>query len=318
VLAKFDAEKGEGKELAEKYAVQGYPTFVVADAQGRVMDSWSGYGKEHFLTQIGLAMADPVTMDEKRARFENEPDPDTGLRIARYFATSGKYADALAYVARSEKLEGAPDVAYTRFDYTFSAYTRANELTLDDVRSAADAVATSAGAGTQELVDVAQMMDYLGKKEEKPGLGVPYLAPALKATKGADGDLRRAHDQLAVSYAILVEKDEAKAVRLKRATMPDGWKDDVSALNSFAWWCFENKVNLEEGELLARRGADLATPGPERAMILDTAAEICNARGNCDDAVELIRKAVDDAPGKDYYTNQLKRFEEIRAASQAN
>ena len=50
-------------------------------------------------------------------------------------------------------------------------------------------------------------------------------------------------------------------------------------------------------------------------MILDTAAEICNARGNCDDAVELIQQAIADAPESEFYQKQLKRFVEIREAS---
>ena len=118
--------------------------------------------------------------------------------------------------------------------------------------------------------------------------------------------------------AILVEKDGPKAVRLKRDLMPEGWKDDVSQLNSFAWWCFQNNVNLEEAEVLGRRGIELASPGPDRASILDTVAEVCNARGNCDDAVELIEKAIEDHPEKEFYRKQLARFQEIRAASQAN
>ena len=87
--------------------------------------------------------------------------------------------------------------------------------------------------------------------------------------------------------------------------------------NSFAWLCFENRVNLEDAELLARRGAELAAPGKERAMILDTAAEICNARGNCDDAVELMRQALAEHPDSEHYATQLTRFEDIRA-TQAN
>jgi hypothetical protein len=106
-------------------------------------------------------------------------------------------------------------------------------------------------------------------------------------------------------------------VELKRATLPEDWKDSPTQLNRFAWWCLEAMANLEEAEVLARRGADLAPPGPERANILDTAAEICNARGNCDDAVELIRLAIENDPDRELFRTQLERFESLREA-QAN
>ena len=58
-----------------------------------------------------------------------------------------------------------------------------------------------------------------------------------------------------------VENNEAKAVELKYASMPEGWKDDPKELNSFSWWCFENLVHLEEAEALARRGGGTGSGG---------------------------------------------------------
>ena len=52
VLVQFDAEKGEGKELAETYSIHGYPTFVFATASGEAMDRWMGYRKEEFLRRF--------------------------------------------------------------------------------------------------------------------------------------------------------------------------------------------------------------------------------------------------------------------------
>lgn len=43
VALKLDAEKGEGKELAEKYAVKAYPTFVVLSPDGSEVYRTSGY-----------------------------------------------------------------------------------------------------------------------------------------------------------------------------------------------------------------------------------------------------------------------------------
>jgi hypothetical protein len=90
--------------------------------------------------------------------------------------------------------------------------------------------------------------------------------------------------------------------------------DDPDQLNSFAWWCFENKVNLEEAQELALKGVELAEPGKARAQILDTAAEICNALGNCGRAIELIQVAIGEDADNEYYAEQLARFEKIQSS----
>jgi tetratricopeptide (TPR) repeat protein len=136
------------------------------------------------------------------------------------------------------------------------------------------------------------------------------LAGALAAAKsGTDDGMKAKHRSLEIEYALHVENDKEKALELKRASMAEGWKDDASKLNGFAWWCFENGVNLEEAETLSRRGVALAPAGTERAQILDTVAEICNARGNRKDAAELIRQAIENDPNNETYKKQLERFQ---------
>jgi tetratricopeptide (TPR) repeat protein len=95
--------------------------------------------------------------------------------------------------------------------------------------------------------------------------------------------------------------------------LPEGWMEDANELNNFAWWCFENEVNLEEALELAIKGAELAENDSARANVLDTAAEICNALGNCEEAIVKIKKAIELDPDNDYFKDQLARFEEITA-----
>jgi len=315
VLFKTDAEK-EGKEMKAEYLVQGYPTFVLVNADGEVLDTWSGYAKEFFLQLLAPAVADPTTIDEKTARFAANPSANDGLRVARYHATRGAYDTALEFVEATGELDDAPDLAATRFDYLSSGFLYKDLFDAGTVRKAADAVVASDAATPDDLVNVEQGMASVGRKVEDPELRIAYLTPAFEATRDSENEsLARMHTRLAVDHALLVEKAPAKAVELRRELLPEGWKEDPSALNGFAWWCFEGNVNLDEALVLARRGAELAAPGKERAMILDTAAEICNAQGNCDDAVELIRQAVEEAPDTEYYQEQLQRFQDVRAAS---
>lgn len=97
------------------------------------------------------------------------------------------------------------------------------------------------------------------------------------------------------------------ALALRRDHLGLDWRNDVARLNSFAWWCFEHDVNLKEAESLAQRGVDLSE-GVERANVLDTLAEIVNARGRRNEARDLIDDALKLNPDSDFLKSQKTRF----------
>ena len=117
---------------------------------------------------------------------------------------------------------------------------------------------------------------------------------------------------------MLVLKDSDKALEYKRASMKEDWQEDAGSLNAFAWWCYENNVNLKEAQAMAQKGADLAEPGSEKAQILDTVAEICNARDDCAEALAFIQQAIQEDPDSEYYKKQEKRFQELLAQKNGN
>jgi hypothetical protein len=92
--------------------------------------------------------------------------------------------------------------------------------------------------------------------------------------------------------------------------MPEGWLEEADSLNGFAWWCFQNDVNLEEAEELARKGVDLAESGTEKAAVLDTVAEIVNARGDAPEAASLIEQALHETPDDESLQEKLEQFQE--------
>ncbi len=97
------------------------------------------------------------------------------------------------------------------------------------------------------------------------------------------------------------------AIALRRDHLGIDWLGDADRLNSFAWWCYEHGLDLEEAESLARRGVDLSQ-GKERANIMDTLAEIINARGRRDEARELIDDALELDPDSEHLKRQKVRF----------
>ncbi|MCB1050977.1 MAG: thioredoxin fold domain-containing protein [Acidobacteria bacterium] len=43
IAVKVDAEKGDGPEFAKKYQVQGYPTLLILNSKGEVVDRYLGF-----------------------------------------------------------------------------------------------------------------------------------------------------------------------------------------------------------------------------------------------------------------------------------
>jgi tetratricopeptide (TPR) repeat protein len=76
--------------------------------------------------------------------------------------------------------------------------------------------------------------------------------------------------------------------------------------NSLAWLAARCRRQLDAGLGHGRAAVRL---GPDNPSYLDTLAEVHFQRGESAEAVRLIRRCIELAPGKDYYRNQLKRFE---------
>ncbi len=313
VLYKVDAEKGEGPELAKAHKVSGYPTFVLATADVEPIDRWMGYSKPMLDEMLDSSMADLSTIDEKRSRYEKSANLKDALVLARYDGAVGDYSSAVSLYEKAGELDSDSDYSYEIFDATFSGHRRGVEgFDMASMKKTANVAMKTADHG--EMMQVAKMMMYSANKAEDHDLMVEYLKTAVEKTADSkDERVQATRAGMMPAYALHVEKDTAKAVDLKKASMPEGWMQDAGQLNSYAWWAFENQVDLENAKTLAEKGVELAPAGKEKAMVLDTLAEICNSLDNCAEAVELIQMAVAEDPENEFYKEQLTRFQEILA-----
>jgi tetratricopeptide (TPR) repeat protein len=310
-----------GHELAESYKAKGLPHFVLMDASGAPLDRWIGFrDAADWLKTFEGATSDLTTVAAKEMRYKQEPTEALAAALGRIHGSLHDPKASVADYREAEKLAGGPKPDYTVaiFYQTFLGQTT-QEFTLEEVKASADDVMTIPGVEPIDTLFVASAMADLATDKKDPELLAPYLEPALAASSGlTDERSRKTRADLEVAGALLVKGDKELALSLKRKAMPGGWEQSPSSLNEFAWWCFENQVNLEEAEALARKGAELAPPGPEKAEILDTVAEICNLLGNCDDAVALSEQAAKEDPNNDHYPEQVKRFAGIRDKKNAH
>lgn len=313
---KIDRSEDANEAVVESFGFTGIPHFFLLRPDGAVRDRWVGYDDvPSWLSVFEASLADDATVEEKAARFESTPIAAHAAALGRIRTSEGKAVDAIRYYREAIRLD--PGLARTVTADLFFNQTRAlesGEVSLDEVRATADALFALPDAPASSLVSVAYQVTGIAEDKNDWSIAAPYLAPAIAASEGASGWVADARKDLAVLQAMYVEGDKEKGLALKRETLAEGWQDDAEELNAFAWWCFENGVNLEEAEALARKGAELATDGDKRAMILDTVAEIRNARGDPKGAVDSMDQALAADPGNEYYAKQKTRFEEASGA----
>lgn len=320
VFTSIDAEKGEGIELAKTYEVSGFPTYLMIDAEGEVIDRWAGYGgPDHFRQYYDPALADPRPLHVKREAFEKEPTAELAIRFGEIEMGAGRSDEAIAYFRQAQELDPSSDqsgnilmanfmkVRRTGTPESFQTFTAAAQALIDDEDTATGTIATAA-----------QMVGALAGRFGEPELELTFLKAALDAIERDPADVDPSQiTAIKIAGHLKVTGDVDKAVAAKKASLDEGWEDDADALNGFAWWCFENEVNLEEAQALAMKGVELARPGTQKAMILDTLAEICNARGDCGEALAFIEQAIEEAPDERHYLEQRTRFSAALAKQNA-
>jgi len=319
ILFAVDCEKGEGPDLAKQYGIPGYPTYVMLTPDGERSAAWLGYdGPESFHEKVTAGIADPRPVTAKAEAYAAAPTVALARVLADDAAAAGRLDDSVTYLRKARELDPAGYPAYTSEimgNMFFGA--RKGQFTLDEVdaeASQAQAMAQMGGLHDKVML-LAMRMAGLAAGQGEPARAKPYLERAMTSLQAVPADeLPGFAPDLRVAHALIVEGNKPKALELKLAAQPEGWQDDASRLNSVAWWCFENQVNQEQALDWALRGAELAASDEDRAEILDTAAELCQALGNCDEAIATIKRAIELNPGRDYYKRQLAKFEASKAA----
>lgn len=309
-FVKIDRSEDANDGVVESFGFKGIPHFFLIRPDGTVLDRWLGFDDvDAWLSIFEPSLADGTSIDEKVARFERSPAGKDAAVLGRIRESQHETVDAVRYYSEAIRLD--PALARKHAVDVFSNQAKAlpaGDFSLDEVRASADAVFALDEPEPKHLVLVADSMSGIARERRDWTLAAPYLEPAIDASADAGGWVADARADLRVLQAMYVEDDKERGLALKRETLSEGWDRDPEELNAFAWWCFENGVNLPEAEALARKGAELAEEGTKRAMILDTVAEIRNAQGDPTGAAAWSERALAADPGNDYYAKQKARF----------
>jgi len=313
----LNVKEGEGVELGKAFKVGiYYPLFVLVNSQGNTITRWTGYnGSSRFVARLNQALSDLTTVDERITDCDAQPTLAKALFLANYFTDSNEYQKAIAYYRRAVNLGGQ-----RRLDYSFQIFKNCanaawnDELALDSVFVAADAVIAVRPVKRENTHKMAQMMLRLTRKLDKLNHLPKYLQAGLDATAGIpDAKIAKDHMLLQADWALYVEHDTTRAITLKQRTMGPGGERLRDKFYMYSKWCLDRQIDLANAEMYARRTIDMVNEGVYRARVLSTAAQICDARGKIDDAIDLIESAIEQDPSSTHYEELLEGFQKSAA-----
>lgn len=311
VNAKIDMEKGEGIELAKKYNVKAFPTYLFVDGNGEVVHRTLGYVEENDFIQFAKDAGDPnKRLGALKQKFENgEKDPE----FLKNLAGLTMYNDA--------------EFAARVMDRYFSGKT---ELDREDVQMMLSAT---------QSTDSPLYKTFVAKKAE-----ITKILPAERydafdknikvntaIRKAYNTDTKKWNDSYFMTEAQkFLTKEEAEKI-LKRAKASRALKDkDIAAyekitielykdpsastseeLNSIAWNFFENvtsKASLEKAVTWAQESVKKS----ENYANTDTLANLYNKTGDkknaklwAEKSIELAKKSGEDYSDTEKLLNSL-------------
>jgi thioredoxin-related protein len=301
INAKIDMEKGEGIEIAKKYNVKAFPTYLFVDGNGELVHRTLGYVEENDFIQFAKDAGDPSKrLTALKQKFEDgEKDPE----FLKNLASLTMYNDA--------------EFAGRVMERYFSSK---KELDREDV---------------QMLLSVAQNPDspmykiFQAKKDEISKIITPEKYEAIDKNIKISSVFKKSYNAQSKTWddnyflteaQKFLSKDEAEKI-LKKAQASRALRDkdfakyeklmlelnqDTSALsseelNSLAWNFFENvsnKTSLEKALVWAQE----SVKKDENFANTDTLANLYNKTGDkknaklwAEKSIELAKKTGQDS-----------------------
>lgn len=218
VAVKFDAEKDGGKELADKFRVNAYPTLIILDPNGKEVDRHLGYlDPEEFVKTLQGYIDGIGTVQYYSDLLKENPDD-----IEILYTLGMKHADAVravqAMAALSRMMALDPN---------------------DDSGHAANAI-YALGNVTYNLEKYADAEKYYSQ-----------LIDRFPDTDWHDRGLTR----LARIYFKQEKHDQSIEAYMKYV---DRHPDDPGVMNGFAWFCAQRKFGFDEALPVALKAVELS------------------------------------------------------------
>ncbi len=299
VPLRLDAES-EGRTLARRYGVDSFPTMVFTDAEGDEIDRIIGYlPPEQFIAESSRIRAGD-TLVACLARLSD--DPSNADAVARAVVGLLERSDPESAIARVKAYHATSDghdhelCRQLMFKALAAVQSRSYGLAAKRFRSGWQGpFEVSSRDGTRHLKAlVDEGLDATDRERAAARLREARRADAgdLLATVSIDEVPPEELFELA-DFAFQNGQYEAAGAAYERWFGAAGDRAAPGTLNEAAWQLYLSGTALDLAEAMARRAFD-DDPNPG---ITDTLARVIYLRGAREEAIELQRRAVEQAEG---------------------
>ncbi|WEK71459.1 MAG: thioredoxin family protein [Candidatus Chryseobacterium colombiense] len=279
ISTKIDMEKGEGIELAKKYNVKAFPTYLFVDGNGEVVHRTLGYVEENDFIQFAKDAGDPSKrLTALKQKFEDgEKDPEflknlAGLTIYNDAEFAGRVLERY-FAAKTELDRDDVQMLLSGAQTTDSPLYKTFQSKKAEIVKVVTAEKYDA---IDKNIKISSLFKKSYNKETKTWNDNYFLTEAQKfmPKEEAEKILKRTQAGRA-----LRDKDFATYEKLTLELYKDTSALSSEELNSIAWNFFEN-VNNKSSLQKALAWAHESVKKNENYANTDTLANIYNKVGD--------------------------------------
>lgn len=301
INAKIDMEKGEGIEIAKKYNVKAFPTYLFVDGNGELVHRTLGYVEENDFIQFAKDAGDPgKRLTALKQKFEDgEKDPE----FLKNLASLTMYNDAeFAGRVMERYFSSKKELDREDIQMLLSVAPNADSPMYKIFQAKKDEISKIITPQKYETIDKNIKISSIFKKSYNPQSKTwddnYFLTEAQKflSKDEAEKILKKAQASRA-----LRDKDFAKYEKLTLELNQDTSALSSEELNSLAWNFFENvsnKASLEKALVWAQE----SVKKDENFANTDTLANLYNKVGDkknaklwAEKSIELAKKTGQDS-----------------------
>ena len=314
VNAKIDMEKGEGIDIAKKYDVKVFPTYLFIDGNGELVHRTVGYVPEKEFIQFAKDASDPSKrVAALKERFEKgEKDPEFLKNLVNLTAfTETDYAGKVfeQYITAKANTPLAADDMQMLFMTLKNSESPAYKIFKDKKADLLKFMPEKSYEATDKSLKINTVIKKAYNEESK----------TYDENKFIEGTKDFLTKDEAVKYLskikagkALKDKDIATYEKLTLETYKDYTNFNSNELNSIAWNFFENVTNKSSLET-ALKWAQESVKQSENSANTDTLANLynklndkANAKIWAEKALELAKKNGEDATETQKLLDSLK------------
>lgn len=301
INAKIDMEKGEGIELAKKYNVKAFPTYLFIDGNGEAVHRTLGYVEEKDFIQFAMDAGDPnKRLTSLKQQFENgEKDPV----FLKNLAELTMYNDSeFSAKVLSRYLEVKPTMDEEDAKFLISSTSTTDSPLYQIFQDKKTEILKFFPEEKYAKIDQSIQLNTISKKaynsDTKTWDDQYFIAETQKLMSPEDAE--KVLKKLKANRA-LKNKDIPLYEKLTLEVYKDYSKASSSELNSIAWNFYENisnKTSLQQaiawGEESVKKDQNFANTDT-LANLYNKVGDKKNARAWAEKSIELAKESEQDS-----------------------